>query len=79
MFIQRIYNPYENLPILSDNPHYKVPEYTDLMNDMKECFRLYEVSLYLANKVEKSYEQYLLSRELKGTKGTEFLTDFFKK
>jgi hypothetical protein len=41
---------------------------------MQACFKLYEVSLYLASKLESASKSYKLSQELKGFGNTEFIT-----
>lgn len=52
------------MPCLGNNPHYRISTAEDLQRDMKKCFQLYDVSLYLSKKVEDGYKEYLLKKQL---------------
>jgi len=58
MFQQRLYNPYENMPCLSDNSFYRVNTSVELFADLKKCISLFEVSQYLTKKVEETWKEY---------------------
>jgi ribonuclease HI len=68
MFQQRLYNPYENMPCLEDNTFYLVNTAGELLSDLKKCITLFEVSQYLTTKVEETWKEYQIQRQLKPTK-----------
>lgn len=64
MFQTRIYNPYENMPCVGENPYFRINTEVELVADMAKCFNLYDVSTYLSAKVESTYKEYLLEKSL---------------
>ena len=67
MFQQRLYNPYENMPCLKDNTFYLVNTAEELLTDLKKSITLFEVSQYLTTKVEETWKEYQIQRQLKPT------------
>ena len=67
MFQQRLYNPYENMPCLTNNSFYRINTSQELLADIKKCITLFEVSQYLTSKVETSWKEYQIQRQLKPT------------
>ena len=65
MFQQRLLNPYQNMPTLTNNPHFRIFTAEELQLDMQKCFKLYDVTLYLAGRVEELYRDYVLMKQLK--------------
>ena len=59
-----MYNPYENMPCLGNNPHFRIPTAEELQRDIVKCFTIYDVTLYLAKKVEDGYKEYQLKKAL---------------
>ena len=59
MFTLRVYNPYENMPGSSD---YRVLNEKDLLKSIEKANTLYDVSLYLAEKIDMTWDERLLRK-----------------
>ena len=59
MFALRIFNPYDSVPT---SPDYHVLTTAELKRDLDKARTLYDVSQYLAEKIEKNYQERLLRK-----------------
>jgi hypothetical protein len=69
MFLHRMYNPYENMPCLPDNAYFRINTAEELLADINDCFRIYDVSQYLSSRIEVLYKQYLARKNVPQTSG----------
>ena len=60
MFSLRVYNPYENMP---GSSIYRVPNEKELLKSLEKANTLYDVSLYLAEKIEMNWDERLLRKQ----------------
>lgn len=52
------------MPGLDENPYFRINSIDELCADMHKCFTIYDVSLYLSNKLESCWKENELKKKL---------------